>query len=1293
MISCHLCQHTFHPPATGLPCRCPQCQQLTPAAAEPQEVLDVYEDGEIYEDATVAEEVYDAGEVFELDENDADVAEPDEDDLPDLPISAITGQISRPDPPQGNLHDTVGAGEEIPVLPASAIVNRQADGPTDEEDVYDGGEVVGGNSSSSSTVFKGGESIQTAPVQTLAARPVAAPQPGQTTAEQTRPDAAKPGLPGKKKQGARPTLTGRRNRAAYLLPVITGLSLVAAVVVCIGAYIAFPPETPEQRWDRIKELYTDKQWTQATAAFKQFAEDFPASPRTAEVPFFLAMCEAGPHVFSVSGDLDLAWKTLQQVFHDHRDNPAYNDYAVDLYLALIRVAERHIKYATASSPPDAGKLKTGAEALELARTVTRGIDLEMNDWIAPRTAQVDKLLAGSRVEVKTETARQQVVAILTRLATPEPGANVDRQYQQARELIQNGPPALADDAQLAKLWTAAYQAEAARVRYVPDSVGEEIDQPPLPPQAPGRTYYPVWSDGRLAPSRPEAPPVVFSVARGVLYAFSPTGRAMWQLRLGIDSYDPPQLVDAGEGTGEVALVVSTAQRSLLALDPATGRVRWQYRPYLQVTAAPLIVELPRAANARGVRLALLPAGNQVHVLELSRGRRLGVYHTGQPMTVGGAISQADYDPSQPDAASYQLRQLAFFPADTRRVFALNLEAIENPDAVACSSVLLTGHDSGSVRSAPVVISSQAVSYFVMTMADGLDRTKLRAFRLGAPAGFRRPDANAVTDVQFDGWSWFRPSMTADRIAVVSDAGDLGVYGVNLDNAEEGVYPMVVGKDGAVPRLEIDKPFRALAIHSDENFLWLLAGGRLQKIFLDVIHQKIQPLWDDHPNQAIIAGAAAHRAQLDRWGRTFYLTTMSEHGEKYELSAVDADSGEVLWQRQLGMTPAGDPLVLPKGVLVFDRTGRTNGLPLALLQKPRANIVRKQKLELPREASASRILRIKARDDQLFTIARLGEESQTGGDEDVAVRRYQPNGGSGDDWLPVHIPGGISGRPAAYGDFLFACCGDGHMRRFDVTTGMPAAATYKWTTTRHSQSETADVFALAADDVLVFQSRRVVRLKYVPSTSEWRQVGMPFEVTSPLTPQPVLLENRLLIVSRSGEASLLELDDLRSIVRFWDLTDEEAAGAAAEVTAGPVQIGANVYIVLNRRQLVCLDVDAETPLWRAPVFRGAVTGTPQLYGEMLLVSDESGAITALNRQTGQVVASHQLGPGVAPAAAAVPLASGNILAPLTDGGVRMLPPLQAAVAPPMDTTDEEKAAPAETPAADPMPSKEPGATAG
>ncbi len=117
---------------------------------------------------------------------------------------------------------------------------------------------------------------------------------------------------------------------------------------------------------------------------------------------------------------------------------------------------------------------------------------------------------------------------------------------------------------------------------------------------------------------------------------------------------------------------------------------------------------------------LLPTANgEIHVLELVLGKRLGRFALGQSLTVGGT-----YDPAT---------GLVFFPADTKRVFALDPAAIDDPQKPACRSVLFTDHASGAIRAEPTVVGR----YLAITEATELEVTRLRVFEIGAQ-GLRAP---------------------------------------------------------------------------------------------------------------------------------------------------------------------------------------------------------------------------------------------------------------------------------------------------------------------------------------------------------------------------------------------------------------------------------------------------------------------------------------------------------------------------------------------------------------------------
>jgi len=90
-------------------------------------------------------------------------------------------------------------------------------------------------------------------------------------------------------------------------------------------------------------------------------------------------------------------------------------------------------------------------------------------------------------------------------------------------------------------------------------------------------------------------------------------------------------VPADSLTPELALVVSSDQHSLSALVMDTGEVLWQTPLSDACLGQPVLVE----------RHVLAPTlAGKIDEIEIAEGRRLGSYHIGQALTLGGSISRA-----------------------------------------------------------------------------------------------------------------------------------------------------------------------------------------------------------------------------------------------------------------------------------------------------------------------------------------------------------------------------------------------------------------------------------------------------------------------------------------------------------------------------------------------------------------------------------------------------------------------------------------------------------------------------
>jgi hypothetical protein len=253
-----------------------------------------------------------------------------------------------------------------------------------------------------------------------------------------------------------------------------------------------------------------------------------------------------------------------------------------------------------------------------------------------------------------------------------------------------------------------------------------------------------------------------ALARGILYVFDGHGKFLWARRLGVDSDGLPIKIEATPTSPPLLLAASAEEGKLLALDARNGDLRWAYKLAGGVFTAPTIVSAdlhddPGLSKQRG----LLPTANgDIHVVELELGKRLGQFHLNNPLATGGT-----YDP---------LTKLVYFPAENKRLFAIDPAVIDHPGR-ACRSMLFTNHPGGSLRSEPIV----AGPYLILNQATDFDATVLRVFRI-VEGGFRSQHDAPLKEEQLEGWTWHPPLLSPDRLTVVTDQGAVGAFGINLN---------------------------------------------------------------------------------------------------------------------------------------------------------------------------------------------------------------------------------------------------------------------------------------------------------------------------------------------------------------------------------------------------------------------------------------------------------------------------------------------------------------------------------
>jgi hypothetical protein len=1100
---------------------------------------------------------------------------------------------------------------------------------------------------------------------------------------------------------ARATSPARRRKLS-LVKILVGTAAVATVALFAGWYVLSEP--PPDPWEEITRLVTEHKWAQAQKKLEKFENKFPEDPHLEQVPFFKDLCDAGPEIYGTTGDPAAGLKIMQGLFRNHRDNTAYKEYCGELYKGLAELIGRFVDRAdeTADSREikDARKayavLKQGRDAHELYATVGAAMTPEaMQQALSPEQVakvgqtpqEAQQLLDKTERNIQSKIAGLELQILKGQAADPKQTADLDGLYREIRKQFaiwrSKAESELDADEEYRKLSDGLRKSEYVRVAIERDdpgaapagarAFGEDVGRQ-------GNTLVVAWSKrGGAAPPAGAADDAVLALARGILYVFDAQGQLRWSRRLGIDSFRLPHVLRGNQWQTPALIAVSSEDQSLLALEtgsPDPGGVRWRYRVGQDIAAPMTVARLREDPNRPYRDFGLLPtAGGEVHVLELFLGRRIGRFVVGQPLTVGGVHWRPEKaGPEDP----LRSNGLVFFPADRERIFALNpsvvfakldAAAAGGRQQAACRYVLFTHHPSGSLRGEPMVVGR----YLVLSEAAELEHTSLRVLQV-SDRDYRDLTAASERNTRLNGWAWFPPHGTPDRVALVTDAGDLGIFGFNLDNPKENMYHVVAEESQLAPDLSFRDAARTLVVHGEEHLLWIMAGGKLQLYAIDVIHQKIRPVWKNLDPEQTVAGIPVHEAQVDRRRGTIYLTTMSPGGMTYGFSAVEAMTGSLRWQRQLGMSIQGDPLVWQNNVLLLDRGGQK--LTLRPSAEPvfsdRPRMIQPGAVDpLPEGMDENQILRLGEPPGPVHLVATDQQRSK------LAIRAIHPPKTETEDWSaqpwtvhPLPARETLCGRPCVLDDTLVVPClypvqGQVSLKMFPLNGAKPRGDVrqYTWTPTYPPSGDGVELFALDKNAILVVEGRRILtrlELGTKDGVTQWDKGvterdpdGRVYHLRDPLVDRPVVHASELVAFDAQGTCYRLDVSNPRREIAAPSATGLKLARA-------PVRRG-DYLLAIDGENRILAFAAGQGPLATKPAWisedpqRRRILGEPALVGDTLLVADNSCHIAGIGLRDGKERWKKvPLKVHVGPAAAAVPYGPNHMLIPLADGTLLVLP---------------------------------------
>lgn len=1028
-------------------------------------------------------------------------------------------------------------------------------------------------------------------------------QPASKTAENGQPKPAPPFVfdePAPRQRGAW--------SMALLLVLVLGL--IAGGTYLVVNRIARSEEI--LRTDAERE-YAAGSFRTAAKKYEELGTKFGKSSRSSEYQFLAAL--AGLHEVASrsppepSATMESATAFVQNFGRD----PLLKDRRDELASVLATTANEFISQAQAAVTSDA-EIGRVPELVQKATAAVRLAERYPSRDADPAAlnAKIDTINA-TRVAIQNRQGNIGQVVALLKAAKPDLDAAraLIRRHQLDRE-----PSVM------------AALADAERVA---SAIKYEVLNRPAQPSAPTETVPSVMLEPALPLVAEGQSETILSMSRGLLYALdSRTGQRQWIARVGLDLAGLPIRVAANGGESELVLVPSTESPSLSARDLKTGAVRWH-----QTLDAPILGRPVLAGN----RLLVPTAGadGQVFDIDPRDGLIRGRFVTGQTFAAGSAF----------DSSSGRL----YVPTHSQYVcvfsFSPSIEVAGPSSTVSpkCEGLMPTGHSPGSLRGEPIVVTGDAgvdvPRYLVLGEADGMEAMKLRAFRL-----LDKPTAIGPTsEVRLPGWSWFAPYRDPEKLVLVTDAGSLGLIGIQQkDNTDSPVFPLL-GRD-ASPIETSRATARAELVHAEDHGFWALAAGKLQhwRLGLDRrLGPKLTPAW----NSSLPLGSPMHASHVSRDRQSLFLTTQTESPAGYWATAVDARTGREHWRRPLGLSVQSDPFELGTAVVVLDPTG-------ALFRFEHETAVngawvpsgRRVFNEIKGLIGVPRLLR--SADGRQAVLAACRAE---GPNVELVLRQLGQHGS--ERTTTIALPSPMVGVPALSATAIIVPLADGSLARVPLNGENRRDIGPNWRSLGARPDARCTVIARQADEFLVSDGqRKLMRLRW--SAGSKYELDSPQHLELPGRPEGMARIGEsgegsgVFVADSTGALSLIRGESFR-IERTWRVTN-----ANETITAGPWTVGFQAYVIVSGKRLVAIDPKLDQPAWSFVTPGDGITFSPALIDGHLVIADQSGTFFALDPTNGAIRGTGFRHPAaVAPTAAPAAFGTGRFFAPLTDGSALVL----------------------------------------
>jgi outer membrane protein assembly factor BamB len=1080
---------------------------------------------------------------------------------------------------------------------------------------------------------------------------------------------------------------GARRKRFSLFAIIGGGAFVTAIAVAVVfAVIAILGQREGSLAAAAYQAFEHKQYSNAGQDFKELQVKFGASSkRVDEYRTMEELSNVLATATSASGPEEAvnSLEALRTLAINRKDDPVLKPRAT----ALSNVGSTlvgTITNAEKENPSEATPARLDKVASIVAEVSASGSYLFDSGFRDKVTTEISEARSIHRIWAARASARQKVLALL------DPGALPPIQaYKAVRELLRKDErefPGFRDDPTIKSALENLYKRHQDSVEFEPG--GAAAKPTGSSGEIPGTTLYfdPRIDDATAGTTPPrENEDVVLSVVRGVLYAHSKSnGHTLWCERVGVDTTTLPVRIAATSTSLERILVMLADSSTLLALSPQ-GEVVWRYPMGSPCLGRPVVIDST---------VYLSTYDGHIHEVELSGGARIGLWNLGQALSCGGVREGNS--------------KTVYFPADDTCIYVLNVD----PTNRSCVRILYSNHPSGSLRGEPIVIPPtkrniqnqvDLPGYLVLNQSDGLDRTQIRVFPL--PLTDRDGPPSKCPVPHLLGWPWFKSLHDPEKMAIVTDAGLLGIFGFRqYENHDADLFSYGTLNLDTILKPEGGTRGRAQIGAAQGDNLWVLSSGKLQRferVSTVSAGPKLIPVW---PNPLSV-GSPLNECQVvtDRNTDEMDLVFVTQELKRQacEVTAVRSEDGLVRWQRRIGLVCQGVPLLLNGPVarpaeetapaddqktaaapaapaepvlLSLGQSGDLFGIDPAGLQKKDSAW-----------QSAGQFLVAGPLDDnpsKLPVLLSAGEhgsfEVAFPGTGNVLVLRHitfdpatRQAKLAGEQEVKLPTAAVPAGPPVIVGHWLVVPLTNGVV--FSVSLTPPGAMKKEgsnWRSPRLGSDARCYITPLGPDRFVATDGDKGLTFWKMSESGIMSALfrsdkpdedSLGFELDDRIVAPPVLLAEpggkmRLFVadgVNLLRTVTIGENSAKKDAEFQWDLTGRITAGPFLRKVPGA---GMRIGCVLEGKRLVWIDpYKPKDLLWTHATAGAAIVGDPQVVGSRIVVADQGGTIVSLDPASGQKRGERYTLPGsVAPTAPPVQFSRERLFVPLTDGTVALLP---------------------------------------